>query len=110
METDEFSKIMHDIEVTARYKSIVRNPKVLFEYTILNLLLYVNFIILLYLFYGPTGTGKSRLMKKISNELKRPFIEISGSDIYNKWTGKSEKNAELVNIYKILQKSGVKKN
>ena len=49
-------------------------------------------------------------MKKISNELKRPFIEISGSDIYNKWTGKSEKNAELVNIYKILQKSGVKRN
>ena len=70
----------------------------------------MNFIIQLYLFYGPTGTGKSRLMKKISNELKRPFIEISGSDIYNKWTGKSEKNAELVNIYKILQKSGVKKN
>ena len=50
----------------------------------------------LYLFYGPTGTGKSRLMKKISQELKRPFIEISGSDIYNKWTGMSEKNVELV--------------
>ena len=62
----------------------------------------MNFII--QLFYGPTGTGKSRLMKKISNELKRPFIEISGSDIYNKWTGKSEKNAELVNIAKIWSK------
>jgi SpoVK/Ycf46/Vps4 family AAA+-type ATPase len=35
-------------------------------------------------------------MKKISQELKRPFIEISGSDIYNKWTGMSEKNVELV--------------
>ena len=39
METEEFSKIMHDIEITSRYKSIVRNPKVLFEYTILNMLL-----------------------------------------------------------------------
>jgi SpoVK/Ycf46/Vps4 family AAA+-type ATPase len=53
----------------------------------------------LYLFYGPTGTGKSRLMKKISQELKRPFIEISGSDIYTKWTGMSEKNVELVYRY-----------
>jgi SpoVK/Ycf46/Vps4 family AAA+-type ATPase len=35
-------------------------------------------------------------MKKISQELKRPFIEISGSDIYTKWTGMSEKNVELV--------------
>ena len=66
--------------------------------------------ILCWFIHRPTGTGKSRLMKKISNELKRPFIEISGSDIYNKWTGKSEKNAELVNIYKILQKSGIKRN
>ena len=38
-------------------------------------------------------------MKKLSQELKRPFIEISGSDIYNKYTGMSEKNAELVIRY-----------
>ena len=96
MKTEEFSKIMRDIEISSRYKSIVKNPKVLIKYKILNMQLYLDFCNQLYLFYGPTGTGKSRLMKKISQELKRPFIEISGSDIYNKWTGMSEKNVELV--------------
>ena len=37
METEEFSKIMRNIELSSRYKSIVRNPKVLINYMILNI-------------------------------------------------------------------------
>ena len=37
MKTEEFSKIMRDIEISSRYKSIVKNPKVLIKYKILNM-------------------------------------------------------------------------
>jgi hypothetical protein len=37
MKTEEFSKIMRDIEIASRYKSIVKNPKVNIKHKILNM-------------------------------------------------------------------------
>ena len=42
MKTEEFSKIMRDIEIASRYKSIVKNPKV---NKILNMQLWWFFLL-----------------------------------------------------------------
>ena len=45
MKTEEFSKIMRDIEIASRYKSIVKNPKVNIKNKILNMQLWWIFLL-----------------------------------------------------------------
>ena len=52
LEIEEFLKLKHQIKIAARYSEVVRTPK-------------------FYLFYGPTGTGKTKLCNIIAKELGR---------------------------------------
>ena len=36
-------------------------------------------------------------MSEIAKALDLPVIQLSGSDVYKQWTGKSEESAKLVN-------------
>lgn len=49
------------------------------------------------LLYGPPGTGKTITMKAIAGKLKHcTFIQISASEIYNKYYGESERRIEEI--------------
>lgn len=41
--------------------------------------------------YGPPGTGKTTIAKAIATELNVRFVNISSSDILEKWLGESER-------------------
>lgn len=41
---------------------------------------------------GPPGTGKTLLAKALANQLNHNFISICGSELINKWVGKTESN------------------
>ena len=49
-----------------------------------------------YLLYGPTGTGKTKLCTMIGSRLNRVIIQVNSKDIFDKYTGNSEKNADRV--------------
>ncbi|XP_063413752.1 ATPase family gene 2 protein homolog A-like [Mytilus trossulus] len=49
------------------------------------------------LIYGPSGTGKSLLIKAVSNEVQAHVISVSSSDVISKFFGESE--LKLRNIF-----------
>ncbi|UCE14340.1 MAG: CDC48 family AAA ATPase [Candidatus Heimdallarchaeota archaeon] len=46
------------------------------------------------LLVGPTGTGKTLLVRAIASESSRNFIYVKGSEIHSKWIGESERAIE----------------
>jgi transitional endoplasmic reticulum ATPase len=44
------------------------------------------------LFFGPPGTGKTKLARLIAREAKATFYAISGTEFVSKWHGESEAN------------------
>lgn len=42
------------------------------------------------LFYGPPGTGKTMLAKALARTIDANVVVVQGTDIYEKWLGKSE--------------------
>ncbi|MFX0063979.1 MAG: CDC48 family AAA ATPase [Candidatus Hermodarchaeota archaeon] len=43
------------------------------------------------LLHGPSGTGKTHLIKALAHESQMNFINIKASEVYSKWVGESEK-------------------
>ena len=79
IQTNEFVSIIRNITLASRYSNQVRAPKT-------------------YLLYGPSGTGKTQMCNMINTHLCRTMVSVSGNDIYDKWTGNSEKNAQKVSF------------
>ncbi|MCK4859963.1 MAG: CDC48 family AAA ATPase [Candidatus Omnitrophica bacterium] len=48
------------------------------------------------LLYGLPGTGKTLLARAVANESKSNFIAITGSEVFSKWVGESEKRVREV--------------
>ena len=46
--------------------------------------------------YGPTGTGKTLMVKALATQTEARFLVINSSHINSKWFGESEKNVENI--------------
>lgn len=48
------------------------------------------------LLYGPSGVGKTHIVKALANECGMTFFTFSAADIMNKWVGESEKRVKAM--------------
>ncbi|MCJ1445458.1 MAG: hypothetical protein MMC23_005963 [Stictis urceolatum] len=48
------------------------------------------------LLYGPPGTGKTLLAKAVAKECKATVLEVSGSNVFDKYVGEGEKNVRAI--------------
>ncbi|MFV2014554.1 MAG: AAA family ATPase, partial [Candidatus Heimdallarchaeota archaeon] len=56
------------------------------------------------LLYGPSGTGKTQLVKAVANKTNVSLISIKGPELLSKWVGESEKALrEIFKKAKMLQ-------
>jgi ATP-dependent 26S proteasome regulatory subunit len=56
-----------------------------------------------FLLYGPSGTGKTLLMKAFGNELRANVLVINSEEIIDKWVGNSGKN--IANLFHQIKAS-----
>lgn len=48
------------------------------------------------LLYGPPGTGKTLLARAVARESGATVLDVSGSDLYDKYVGEGEKNVRAI--------------
>jgi SpoVK/Ycf46/Vps4 family AAA+-type ATPase len=47
-----------------------------------------------FMLYGPSGTGKTQLVRALATEMKWTMLTVNPSQIFNEWLGKSEKEVD----------------
>jgi vacuolar protein-sorting-associated protein 4 len=48
------------------------------------------------LMYGPSGVGKTLIIKALANECNRALFQFTAADIFERWVGSSERNVKMM--------------
>ena len=77
IETPSFIKLKDEIQLSIAFKDIVKPKKCI-------------------LMHGPSGTGKSIILKQIAEHFNLHYMRINACELFSRWVGESEKQTRQI--------------